>query len=251
MGKLIIVSKDKKEYKMDIFLNNQKICSLNPGDKNYFEINVENNYSIYCFSKHSQNKTQVEIIDLSKNILVEVAQGFINPKINISYLKSEELKKFDGNIFANVIIDKNKEYFKPSKAEEKRKESFLSIVGRVIIALIFFYIGFNLLFGGNGNSNSTTNYPYTIENQGIDEFGLYVISGKVTNNTNKDADGLKIEFKCYDEYNNHLDTVSDYTENLSSGSVWSYEINVVQNSDKISICEFYQITPFVKIGEFH
>ena len=48
MGKLIIISKDKKNYNMEIYLNEQKICDLGPTNEKYFQLNNKN-YSIYCF----------------------------------------------------------------------------------------------------------------------------------------------------------------------------------------------------------
>lgn len=261
MGKLIIVSKDKKEYKMDIFLNEQKICSLNPLDEKYFQIK-QNTYSIYCFSKHSQNKSSIEIIDLSKDTIVEVSQGFINPKINVYYLTEEELKDYDSKIFNNIeITEPNKNVVTSASnstitaTQDKKKNNILSIIGSSVLGFIVFSIGINLIIDGNriidSDSDGTTKYSYTIEKQGLDENGTYIISGKVINNTNKNVDGLQIEFKCYDENRNHLDTISSYTENLASGETWAYEVNTILNTDKIISCDFYQITPYVKITEFH
>ncbi len=255
MGKLIIISKDKKEYKMDIFLNEQKICCLNPLDEKYFKIK-QKNYSIYCFSKHSQSKSSVEIIDLNKNAIVEVSQGFINPKINIFYLTDEELKTYDDKVFNNLEIENsNKNDATSSSYNIKKNVNSISSVGIIVLGLIIFFIGISLLINGNNiinnNSDETSKYSYTVKKQGINENGVYIISGEVTNNTSKDVDGLQIEFKCYDENQNYLDTISSYTENLAAGETWVYEVYTILNSEKISNCDFYQITPYVKIADFH
>ena len=258
MGKLIIVSKDKRAYIMDVFLNEQRICTLNPLDEKYFETN-KNVYSIYCFSRHSQNNSSAEMIDLAKNVLVEISQGFINPKVHIYYLTNEELKVYNTKNFVNISdeeLNRNFIFSNSSNSFHSKKKKNSLTIGQIILALFIFYISINLMISGtkkamNSDSDITTKYSYTIENQGVDKYGLYMISGKVTNNTNKDVDGLKIEFKCYDDNNNHLDTISSYTQNLAAGDTWVYEASTMLNSDKIKNCDFYRITPFVTIAEFH
>lgn len=255
MGKLIIISKDKKNYNMEIYLNEQKICDLRPTNEKYFQLNNKN-YSIYCFSKHSQNKSSVETIDLSKNVIVEVNHGFTHPKIKVMHLNDEDIKQYDNSLYINLEINDNKENVSFAQSSNtigtninKKKENILSILVRFIIGIFLFCLGANLIFGNNNDYSS--NFSHTVDYQGIDEYGIYKISGTVINNTNNDIDGVQIEFKCYDLNHNHLDTISTYTENLASGETWSYEIKEIGNADKISSCDFYQITPFVKIAEFH
>ena len=265
MGKLVIISKDKKNYKMEMFLDDEKICSLSSLDEKFF-LTKEYTYSIYFFSRHSQNKSSVEKIDLSKNVLIEISQGFVNPKMNIHYLSDEELNKYEDKVFINID---NKEQsknndtstFLNNKNQDILKDS-LSSVGRVIvgglvtfIGIFFLIIGSILFSDGNedvkNDTNDNNNYSYTVDKQGLDENGIYTISGKVTNNTEKEVDGLQIEFKCYDENNNHLDTISSYTENLSAGDTWAYEVTTIFNTEKIKHCDFYQVTPYVELSEFH
>ena len=255
MGKLIIISKDKKNYNMEIYLNEQKICDLRPTNEKYFQLNNKN-YSIYCFSKHSQNKSSVETIDLSKNVIVEVNHGFTHPKIKVIHLNDEDIKQYDNNLFINLEINDYKENDSIPQSSNitvtninKKNESFLSILTRVIDGIFILSIGFSILFGNN-KSDYSSSFSHTVDYQGLNESGIYKISGTVINNTDKDIDGIQIEFKCYDINHNHLDTISTYTENLSGGETWSYEINDILNADKISSCDFYQITPFVKIAEF-
>lgn len=262
MGKLIIISNDKKTYKMDIYLNNQLVCNLNPSEKKYFEIQP-NTYSIYCFSKHSQSSSTTEVIDLNKNVKVEISQGFTNPKMNFQYISAEELSTYNGKDFnkietSNILIQTVNETLSSKMKTncQKRNQSVLSIIGTCILALILFYFGINRMVDGNEkvmnqDSNNTPEYSYTIESQGLDENGIYKIKGKITNNTSKNVDGLQIEFKCYDEERNYLDTINACTENLDAGETWKYEASDYLKSDKISKCEYYQITPYVKIIELH
>lgn len=55
MGKLIVVSSNKNNYKMDFFINNQLISKLAPSEEKYFEIE-SGIYQSYCYSYHTQNK---------------------------------------------------------------------------------------------------------------------------------------------------------------------------------------------------
>ena len=263
MGKLVVISKDKKNYKMEMFLDDEKICSLSSLDEKFF-LTKEYTYSIYFFSRHSQNKSSVEKIDLSKNVLIEISQGFVNPKMNIHYLSDEELNKYEDKVFINIDNTEKKKVIENQNfinIKDTQKNNLT--VGRIVLGVLgiclsffFFLIGSALMFDSvedvsNGSLNDNNNYSYTVDKQGLDENGIYTISGKVTNNTEKEVDGLQIEFKCYDENNNHLDTISSYTENLSAGDTWAYEVTTIFNTEKIKHCDFYQVTPYVELAEFH
>lgn len=255
MAKLVLISKDKSTYKMTVYLNEQFLCDLSPSSKKIFELKGDT-YSIYIFSKHSQNNSESEIINLDNNVMIEVSQGFTKPKLNIKYLDKEEIKNFETEKSTKVEIKKELPNSNLNlNVPEKKKTSVLSIIGTCILSLIVLYFGINFMIDGSKkvmhSNNDTEDYSYVVDKQGLEEDGWYKISGKVTNNTNKDTEGLSIEFKCYDSDHNHLDTIFAYTENLASHDTWAYEISTYKNADKINNCEYFKIKPYIKIAELH
>ena len=157
--------------------------------------------------------------------------------------------KFDAGIFNNNTISD----YEPTYTNKKRHPALTIVCW--ILAAFFLYYAIKLSIQGNRNvqfqDSNTPKYSYTIEKMGKNEEGFYCLTGTVTSNTNKTADGLKIEFKCYDSSGNYIVSLYDYIENLDSGETWSYDIKDIFNSDKISSCNYYQIVPYTKIVEFH
>lgn len=252
--KIVVVSRDP--YGKDFFLNDKQVCSLKKSNEiNFFELPIAS-YKVHFFSQHSKNNSNIETLNLNENKRITLVQGFINPKLSIDSLSDEEFEKYKNNEFIKLNnLDLQINNIQPSNPEVKSK-SILSVIGSAILIIILFcffiYLGID---GANRASHIdgdyTEKYSYTIESEGLDDNDVYVIKGKVTNNTNKDVDGLQIEFKCYDSEHNHIDTIKDYTENLNAGEKWSYEATDYFNSQKINSCEFYQITPYIKIAEIH
>lgn len=248
--KIVIISKDV--YKKDFYLNDKCICSFKKKNEiACFELPT-GSYQVRFFSQHSKSNSTTELLNLNENKKITLVQGFINPKLNIDTLSNEEIEKYENNNFLKLdnldSQDKNGQTTNPTI----KRISFLSIVGFVILICFFLYLGIDgAKRASQPDYNDTEKYPYTIESEGLDENGIYVIRGKVTNNANKDVDGLQIEFKCYDSEHNHIDTIKDYTENLGAGEKWSYEAVDYFHSERIHSCEFYQITPYVKIAELH
>lgn len=252
--KIVLVSKDP--YGKDFFLNDKLICSFKKSNEvNYFELPIDS-YKVHFFSQHSKTNSNTETLNLSENKQITLVQGFINPKLSIDRLSDEEFEKCKNNEFIKLNnLDLQGNNIQPSDSETKNK-NLLSVIGSVILIIILFcffiYLGID---GANRASHTdggyTEKYSYTIESEGIDDNDMYVIKGKVTNNTNNDVDGLQIEFKCYDYDHNYIDTIKAYIENLGAGEKWSYEATDYLNSQKINSCEFYQITPYIKIAEIH
>ena len=257
MGKLILSRNEKKMLDgtlIECYLNNQLIYKLR--NKQTKTFNIDNGiYEFYCTSKACTSASYIKKLDLSnKNIKVDISEGFIRPNIEISYIDTKELESLESEELSilNENYNSNNNNIDTTK---KKKEPLLVKIICSIIGIFLIIGGINLSIDGtktlSGQNNSTSEkYSYTINNQGIDENGFYKISGTVVNNTDKDVDGLQIEFKCYDKDGNSIDTAKAYTENLLAGETWSYEAIDTINANNINHCTFYQITPYTTLIEF-
>ena len=253
MSKLLIVSKDKKIYKTKIYINDCFLYEIKSLEKICFEIK-EGIYNISCISDSSFRKSNPKSLNLNSDVKIEVSQGFLSPNVEIVNLPIEEADvahpiKFDAGIFNNNTISD----YEPTYTNKKRHPALTIVCW--ILAAFFLYYAIKLSIQEKRNVqfqySNTPKYSDTIEKMGKNEEGFYCLTGTVTSNTNKTADGLKIEFKCYDSSGNYIVSLYDYIENLDSGETWSYDIKDIFNSDKISSCNYYQIVPYTKIVEFH
>ena len=128
------------------------------------------------------------------------------------------------------------------------KKQDISMVQAIIVIIIIVIIPVS--FAIYSSSNKKEQFDYTIDSQGKNDLGVYTITGTVKNNSRKDIDGLQIEFKCYDDNNNSVAVVKAYTEHVLSGETWKYEAKNALDADRIHNCNFYKITPYIKIAEF-
>lgn len=254
MGKILLCRNEKKilgsSYHLECYLNDQLIYKLGEKEKKLLEVD-DGTYIFYCKTKSDVLPSYTKKINVANEIIkLDVTEGFIRPVVNISLLQGTSL---NGLVAEQVTINYSPLY--TQKSVSKSNESFLSKVVRIIIGMSIFIFGISLIISGNNiisgkDSKSADDYAYTIDSQGIDEYGFYKVTGTVINNTNSDVDGLQIEFKCYDVNGNSVDTVKTYTENLLVGETWSYEAIDSSNANRIDHCDFFQITPYTKIIEF-
>lgn len=254
MGKILLCRNEKRMfgsgYLLECYLNNQMIYKLEDKEEKLLEIE-DGTYDFYCKTKSEVLPSYNKKINVTNEIIrIDIKEGFIRPNLKVSAVTKEAINGLDVE-----KIDIKPYYYVKQPPVSKPKESFLSIVGRVVIGLFLFAFGISLFTRGNNamrrqGSSSTDNYTYTVDSQGIDEYGFYKITGTVVNTTNSDIDGLQIEFKCYDVNGNSIDTAKTYTENLLAGETWSYEAIDSSDADRIDHCDFYQITPYTTIVEF-
>lgn len=249
MGKIIIcVSKNVGPSLMNIYLNNQLICGQRRYETKFFEVN-NGVYSFDCMnSNYSLSKNDVNrVIDLNgKNVKVTIKQGFASLKTEVIPLSDYELRNV---MFERINIYPGNMVFASNMG--KKKESTLSILGRIFGIIILFLVfcgGFSFI-GKETQSTGSKNFPYTITEQSVNDYGLYQIQGVVTNNSGQEIDGLKIEFKCYDDSGQRIGIASDYMEHVADGESWSYHARLAGDSSKVNYCEFYAITPYTTIAE--
>lgn len=253
--KLVVVSDD--QYEKDFYINDKLVYTFKKNDKlNCFELPT-GSYKIHFFSQHTKSNSNIETLDLYENKKVTLVQGFVLPKLSIDKLSDDDSLKYDSNEFIKLDNLKSQTNIsnQMSNTINKKKSPFVT-VGTILLVIILFC--FFAYIGWDGTQRSSRvdpdykeKYSYTIESNEINDNGIYVIKGKVINNTSKNVDGLQIEFKCYDSEHNYIDTIKTYTENLGAKEKWAYEATNYFDSDRISSCEFYKITPYVKIAELH
>lgn len=253
--KLVVISNDP--YEKDFYINDKLVYTFNKNDKiKCFELPT-GSYKTHFFSQHTKSNSNIETLNLYEDKKIILIQGFINPKLSIDELSDEENLKYEANGFIKLDNLKSQTSVNTQITNTiNKKKSPLATVGTTLLVIMLFcffaYIGWDgAKISSSVDSDYNEKYSYTIESNGINENGIYVIKGKVTNNTNKDVDGLQIEFKCYDSEYNYINTIKSYTENLGAKEKWAYEAANYFDSDRISSCKFYKITPYVKIAEFH
>lgn len=254
MGKLILSRNERKILDgtlIECYLNNQLICKIRNKQTKIF--NIDNGiYEFYCVLKFCTSTSYMKKLDLNnKNVKVDISEGFIRPNVEVSYIDTKGLESLKGEKLSILNENSNNNI----NINKKKKEPLLVKIICSIIGVFLIVCGVNLSIDGTKtlsgqNSSIKEEYSYTINNQGIDENGFYKISGTVVNNTDKDVDGLQIEFKCYDEDGNSIDTAKAYTENLLAGETWSYEAIDTINANNINHCTFYSITPYTTLIEF-
>ena len=253
--KVIVISNDT--YEKDFYMNGNLVYTFKKGDNTKcFEL-PDGTYKIHFFSQHTKSNSNTETLNLYEDKKVTLIQGFVLPKISVDKLSDEESLKYEDKDFIKLSdlksqIDTNTII---SNSTDKKKNPIVTVGSTLLVIVLFLFFAY-IGWDGARRSSSTNSgykekYSYTIESNGINDNGIYVIKGKVVNNTNKDIDGLQIEFKCYDSEHNYIDTMKSYTENLGAKEKLAYEITNYFNSDRINSCEFYKITPYVKIAEFH
>lgn len=172
MGKLIVVSSNKNNYKMDFFINNQLISKLAPSEEKYFEIEP-GIYQSYCYSYHTQNKSKQESLDLSRNIKIEIVQGFVAPKINIEYISVEELEKYSKNEFIklnNIEINNPINNILPnSNNKSVNNKELIGIVIFMIIILVVSPMIFSIIEKNKETSAEDNNGSNQIIQKNIGE----------------------------------------------------------------------------------
>lgn len=250
MGKLIVYRNKRKQsgkYVLDCYINGKIVFSLKEGE--YKEVELENGiYTFSCIVADSFPSKKNKINIQNNNAKIEVSQGFSSPKIEVSYLSNNQMEN-------DIAIEENNN--QSTKFGNKINNNNKLTPFQIIIAIIMIIFGISLINTGNkkisgsGSNLNDEKFPYTIESQGIDEYGTYKISGTVTNKTGKEIDGLKIEFKCYDKSGDSIGNAEDYMERIVENEVWKYEAYNTTDASKIDNCEFIKVTPYTTIAEFH
>ena len=145
------------------------------------------------------------------------------------------------------ISNMNEVNQKLESISQKKKITISEISVGLILIIFGIFLTYNTIF--KNNDKSSTNFSYTIEKTGFSETtGLYFISGIVTNNSDYNADYLKIEFICYDKDGNNIGTIYDATQNLLPNDNWHFESTYI-GTKSIEYCNFYKITPSTAILE--
>ena len=128
-----------------------------------------------------------------------------------------------------------------------KKQNKIPVVGRIVIAVIVFFVLIGLFSDSNSENNIPEEEKFTISDVKAysDDSGFaYYIEGIVKNNTDKDYNYIQITYNVYDKDDNNLGTCLDNNSNLKSGETWKFKTMCSGSPDEIVRYELDEITSY-------